>query len=136
MKRTNKLNLVASLFVLTLMGVATSCEKEVFDSSNGNGNLLPPAEDYFDFDLRGKMRLSVDYHTPGFQAVVEVYDQNPMSEENPLMKKDGVQSIYTAYTDENGKFVGTMIAPVALKEAYLYTAAWGLPQCVKLKLSA
>lgn len=135
MKRTNKLNLVACLFGLTLMGVATSCEKDVYDSSSGKTNQLPPAENYFDFDLRGKVRLSVDYHASGFQAVVEVYDQNPMSEENPLMKKDGVQSIYSAYTDQNGKFEGTMIVPVALKEAYVYTAAWGLPQCVKLKLS-
>lgn len=135
MKQANKTSLVAYLFALALIGVVTGCEKEVYNPDNGKTKPLPPAENYFNFELRGKVQLSVDYHAPGFQAIIEVYDQDPMSEENPQVKKEGVQSIYSAYTDQNGKFNGTMIVPVVLKEAYLYTDAWGLPQCVKLKLS-
>lgn len=132
MKQMKKTSFVAYFFALILMGMVTGCEKDIYNPDNDKGK-LPPAENYFDFTLRGKVALSVDYHLPGFQGVIEVYDQNPMTVDE--VKKEGLKPIYSAYTDKNGKFEGTMIVPTALSEAYLYTSAWGFPQCVKLNLT-
>lgn len=134
MKQMQKTSFVSYLFALILMGMVTACEKDIYNPDNDKGK-LPPAENYFDFELRGKVQLSVDYHVPGFQAVIEVYDKNPMLEGSTEIKKEGVQAVFSAYTDKNGKFEGTMIVPNAMKEAYLYTSNWGLTRCVKLNLS-
>lgn len=133
MKQMKKTSFVSYLFALILMGMVTGCEKDIYNPDNDKGK-LPPAENYFDFTLRGKVALNVDYHLPGFQGIIEVYDQNPIDEETSE-KKEGLKPIYSAYTDQNGKFDGTMIVPTALKEAYLYVSTWGFPQCVKLNLT-
>lgn len=112
-------------------------DKENLYNPDQGKNQLPPESDYFDFKLRGDVKLSVNYNAPGFQGLIEVYDENPleMVDKSYYLKKEGLKPIYTAYTDKNGKFEGTMYIATALKEAYLYTSCWGLPQCVKLELS-
>lgn len=136
MKRMNKTSFIALAFLLTLMGVATSCaDKDVYDPNAGKGK-LPAPEEYFGFETRTDINLNVDYEAPGFKAIIEVYDQYPLQEGSSL-KKVGLIPVYSAYTTENAKFNGKMKSiPTTISEAYLYTDCWGLPQCVQLKPTA
>lgn len=134
MKRIKKNSLVTGLYALMLMGIVTGCDKDVYNSGNDDDGKLPPKEDYFDFALTGDVQLNVNYDAPGYRAVIEVYDQNPMADYKT--KKEGISPIFVAYTDINGKYEGKMNIPTAVKEAYLYTGLFGLPTCVKLGASA
>ncbi len=134
MKRIKKNSLVTGLYVLMLMGIVTGCDKDVYNPGNDDDGKLPPKEDYFDFALTGDVQLNVNYDAPGYRAVIEVYDQNPMADYKT--KKEGISPIFVAYTDINGKYEGKMNIPTAVKEAYLYTGLFGLPTCVKLGASA
>ena len=134
MKRIKKNSLVTGLYALMLMGIVTGCDKDVYNPGNDDDGKLPPKEDYFDFALTGDVQLNVNYDAPGYRAVIEVYDQNPMADYKT--KKEGISPIFVAYTDINGKYEGKMNIPTAVKEAYLYTGLFGLPTCVKLGASA
>lgn len=134
MKRIKRNSLVTGLYALMLMGIVTGCDKDVYNPGNDDDGKLPPKEDYFDFALTGDVQLNVNYDAPGYRAVIEVYDQNPM--EDRRTKKEGISPIFVAYTDINGKYEGKMNIPTAVKEAYLYTGLFGLPTCVKLEVSA
>lgn len=133
MKRIKKNSLVTGLYALMLMGIVTGCDKDVYNPGNDDDGKLPPKEDYFDFALTGDVQLNVNYDAPGYRAVIEVYDQNPMADYKT--KKEGISPIFVAYTDINGKYEGKMNIPTAVKEAYLYTSLFGLPTCVKLEAS-
>ena len=134
MKRIKRNSLVTGLYALMLMGIVTGCDKDVYNPGNDDDGKLPPKEDYFDFALTGDVQLNVNYDAPGYRAVIEVYDQNPM--EDRRTKKEGISPVFVAYTDINGKYEGKMNIPTAVKEAYLYTSLFGLPTCVKLEASA
>ena len=134
MKRIKRNSLVTGLYALMLMGIVTGCDKDVYNPGNDDDGKLPPKEDYFDFALTGDVQLNVNYDAPGYRAVIEVYDQNPMADYKT--KKEGISPIFVAYTDINGKYEGKMNIPTAVKEAYLYTGLFGLPTCVKLGASA
>lgn len=134
MKRIKRNSLVTGLYALMLMGIVTGCDKDVYNPGNDDDGKLPPKEDYFDFALTGDVQLNVNYDAPGYRAVIEVYDQNPMADYKT--KKEGISPVFVAYTDINGKYEGKMNIPTAVKEAYLYTGLFGLPTCVKLGASA
>ncbi len=121
-----------ALFLITII---TGClEKDLYDE-NWKKSQLPPEDSYFNFNMRGDIPLTVDYNAPGFQAYIEVYDQNPI-EEGTQKKIEGLEPIYKAYTDVNGKLTANMYIPTTVNEAYLYTNLWGLPLCVKLNATA
>ena len=109
----------------------TGCSETDYYDPNFNKSRFP-AETYdFGFATRNEIKLSVNYNASGFKTLIEIYDENPLTESNA--KKEGVQPIYAAYTDDDSKFEGTMYIPSALKEVYLYTNRWGLPLCVKIE---
>lgn len=112
-----------------LITVTVSCQKDFYDENYGK---LPSSDSYFGFELRGDIDLSVNYDAPGFRALIEVYDQNPL-EESTNLKKEGIEPVYKAFTDSNGKLTAKMYIPTTVKEAYLYTERIGLPKCVKLQ---
>lgn len=118
--------------IALICGTFAGCaEKDLYDPDRGK-NQLPPEESYFGYEMRGDVKLSINYDTPGFQAIVEIYDQNPITENG--VKKEGIKALYSAYIND-GKLQGNMYVPTALKEAYLYTDNWSLPQCVKMELT-
>ncbi len=131
MKQIKKTSFVAYLFALFLMGMVTGCEKDIYNPDNDKGK-LPPAENYFDFKLSGKVNLNVNYNAPGFNTIIEVYLQNPLKEDGKT-KIDGIEPIFVAFTDDNGKYEGEMVVPTAVNEIYLYTNRWGLPACLTLE---
>lgn len=118
--------------IALICGTFAGCaEKDLYDPDRGK-NQLPPEESYFGYEMRGDVKLSINYDAPGFQAIVEIYDQNPITENG--VKKEGIKALYSAYIND-GKLQGNMYVPTALKEAYLYTDNWSLPQCVKMELT-
>lgn len=81
------------------------------------------------------MSLNVNYALPGFAALIEVYDIDPMEiVGNTPVKKQGVEALFKIYTDESGKFNGKMNIPTSVKSVYLYTESWGLPRCMSLEV--
>lgn len=136
MKLTNFFALVIGLCTALLTVIMTGCgEKDLYDSAYGK-NELPPLDDYFGFETRTDMSLNVNYNAPGFKCLIEVYAENPIVE-GTNKKKENISPVFTAYTDANGKFDGKMHRiPANVKEAYLYTNRWGLPQSVKLESNA
>lgn len=125
----------ALIVVLALSGLMTGCmEKDVYDP-NREKDPLPDPSEYFDFEMRGDVDLYVDYNTPGFKALIEVYGENPLlSANNQREKKEGVEALFKIYTDEDGKYVGKMNIPTAVEKVYLYTETWGLPGCVEIEV--
>ena len=115
--------------------LVTGCmEKDVYNPDAGK-QPLPDPDEYFGFETRGEVKLLGNYDVPGFTALVEVYDEDPMETvEGTPVKKEGVAAIFKTYTDNNGKYEGEMHIPTSVKTVYLYTAAWGLPRCVQLNV--
>lgn len=106
-------------------------EKDFYEPDN---NLLPNENEYFGFETRKDLNLNVNYDTP-INALVEVYTEEQIEtvNGNPGIKA-GEEALFKIYTDATGKFSGKMDLPASVKSVYVYTAAWGLPRFVKLKV--
>ena len=115
--------------------LVTGCmEKDVYNPDAGK-QPLPDPDEYFGFETRGDVKLQVNYDVPGFTALVEVYDENPMEiVEGTSVKKEGVEAIFKTYTDNNGKYEGKMNIPTSVEKVYLCTETWGLPRCVEMEI--
>lgn len=125
----------ALIFATAISGLVTGClEKDIYDPNFGK-EPLPDPNEYFGFEMRTDVNLYVDYNTPGFKALIEIYDENPLvSENNQREKKEGVEAVFKIYTDENGKYTGKMNIPTSVEKIYLYTETWGLPGCVEMEV--
>lgn len=123
------------IVVAIFIGMATGCgEKDLYDPNYGKEPVKGP-EEYFGFETRGDVKLNVNYALPGFAALIEVYDIDPMEiVGNTPVKKQGVEALFKIYTDESGKFNGKMNIPTSVKSVYLYTESWGLPRCMSLEV--
>ena len=116
-------------------GLLAGCmEKDLYDPNYGKEPLPDPSE-YFGFETRGDVKLSVNYDIPGLVALLEVYDEDPMEVvDNVPVKKEGVEALFKIFTDGNGKYEGKMNIPTSVETVYLYTSSWGVPRCVKLDI--
>lgn len=116
-------------------GLLAGCmEKDLYDPNYGKEPLPDPSE-YFGFETRGDVKLSVNYDLPGLVALLEVYDEDPMEVvDNVPVKKEGVEALFKIFTDGNGKYEGKMNIPTSVETVYLYTSSWGVPRCVKLDI--
>lgn len=135
MEQNHLFNLRTLITVLALLSLMTGCmEKDVYDPDHDK-NKLPDPSEYFDFGMRSDVDLYVDYNTPGFKTLIEVYGENPLlSANNQREKKEGVEALFKIYTDENGKYVGKMNIPASVEQVYLYTETWGLPGCMIIEV--
>ena len=73
---------IAMIVIATIVfnGLMTGCvEKDVYNPDAGK-QPLPDPDEYFGFETRGDVKLLVNYDVPGFTALVEVYDEDPMVE--------------------------------------------------------
>ena len=124
-----------AIVTAALIALLTGCmEKDLYDPDHGKESLPDPGE-YFGFETRGDVTLSVNYDLPGLVALLEVYDEDPMEVvDNVSVKKEGVEALFKIYTDGNGKYEGKMNIPTSVESVYLYTSSWGAPQCVKLDI--
>ena len=116
-------------------GLLAGCmEKDLYDPDYGKEPLPDPSE-YFGFETRGDVKLSVNYDLPGLVALLEIYDEDPMETvDNVPVKKEGVEALFKIFTDKNGKYEGKMNIPTSVETVYLYTSSWGVPRCVKLDI--
>lgn len=63
---------------------------------------LPDPNEYFGFEMRNNVTLSVNCDLLGLLALLEVYDKNPMETVNGTpVKKEGIEALFKIYTDEN-----------------------------------
>lgn len=130
-------NYLVALGALAFISIMPACtEKDLYNSASDDSLPVNP-DDYFDFSTKTDCPLSVDYHFE-MKVLIEVYDENPIQIVGSTgVKKAGVEAIFKAYTDEAGKFVGSIPSlPSDVKEVYLYTPFMGLPQCVLLQVNA
>ena len=118
-----------------ISGLLAGCmEKDLYDPNYGKDPVPDPGE-YFGFETRGDVKLSVNYDLPGLIALLEVYDEDPMETvDNESVKKEGIEALFKIYTDKNGKYEGKMNIPTSVESICLYTSSWGVPRCVKLDL--
>lgn len=127
----------AYLLTVIFLLFTTGCLKDEFDNKE---QPKKPAVDIpedlkdFGFATQKDFTLKVDYNAPGFKTLFQIYAENPLDESGK--KKEGLQSIFAAYTDNNSKYEGQIHIATAIKEVYLYTNRWGLPLCVKMESSA
>lgn len=120
------------MFLMTCL-MSGCVDKESVYNPDHDKNKLPPKDEVFDYSTRTEMKLSVNYGLPGFQAIIQVFDAYPLSEDGKTLK-EGLTPLFVAYTDKNAKYEGVMNIPTSVKEVYLYTSKWGLPRCVKMEM--
>lgn len=120
--------------MLAAMMLNACSEKDLYDSGNGGGK-TPETNQVFGFETTLDRSLYVDYDAAGYKALIEVYAENPIEVINGnRVKKEGVDALFKAYTDDNCKFDGKMPIPADLDKVYLYTSYLGLPECVELPI--
>lgn len=125
---------------VALTGIAlsfTACTTDVYEPKTGptpNEEGVSQELKDFGFATRKSVNLSVNYDAPGFKTLVEIFKENPVDEAGYL--KEGMEPVYSAFTDGNGKLDAKMYIPTSVEEAYLYTFTIGLPTCVKLEATA
>lgn len=125
------LNWAKGACLVFLLSLVPGCKEDQLYDPNAGKEPLPDQSKYFGFETRTAVNLYVDYGAPGFQALLEVYGEEPVEYvDGTPVKKEGLEALYKAYTGGNGKYEGTMILPGAVSKVYLYTAAWGLPRCL------
>lgn len=82
----------------------------------------------FDFVTTAPVTLSVDYGDMGgisANVYFEVYDTCPVEKtETAYAKIEGVEPLYAGYTDEQGRFEGTIDMPAYIQKAYVFTPAF------------
>lgn len=126
-KRTSILLLAISLF--------SSCmEKDVYQGDKNTP--LNPTE-VFDFSLTKEVKLNVDYgFTNDYYIIFELYNQNPMKEENnSWIKDEKLSPIYAASTDKKGQYSGQITIPSDITEIWIYSDYPGAVSPVKLAVS-
>ena len=112
-KRTSILLLAISLF--------SSCmEKDVYQGDKNTP--LNPTE-VFDFSLTKEVKLNVDYgFTNDYYIIFELYNQNPMKEENnSWIKDEKLSPINAASTDKKGQYSGKITNPSDIPEICIYS---------------
>ncbi|MCC8172734.1 MAG: LruC domain-containing protein [Parabacteroides sp.] len=124
---------LSGICMVVLTSLIGSCTQEK-DFYNPDNNPLPNENEYFGFETHKDMNLNVNYDTPA-NALVEVYAEEQIETVNgtPAVKA-GAEALFKIYTDASGKFSGKMDLPTSVKSVYVYTAAWGLPRFIRLKV--
>ncbi len=144
LKMTNVKNMrtvFITLFCFCSFSLFQSCiEKDISEIKPQED----PAEEetYFDFSLKKEISVNIDYGfsaliTEGnYQVIFEIYKESPylfdaIGNRKP---KEGVEPIYSAWTDKNGRYQAEVILPDALTEVYLVCRSVGAIDYVKLKI--
>lgn len=120
---------------LTIISLLCSCmDKDVYQG-NKNKPLLP--NEVFDFNLTKQVELDIDYgFTNDYYVFFEIYDENPMKEEQDAWVKDETLSpVFAASTDKKGRYAGSITIPSNLNEVWLYSEFLGTVSPVELKIS-
>lgn len=122
------------LCFITCILLFTNCtKKDVYDPMSGKGS----ATDLFDFATTTNTTLKVDYGVKGYKAMFEVYTEDPVTvTEDDIVKKEGVEAIFKAYTDNDCQFTGVINLPTASSKVYIYSEEFGLPRCLEAEVTS
>lgn len=118
----------------TLMGL-NSCQREGLFDPEKDPEKLPSMDGYFDFNTVESQTLKVNYNIPGYKASFAVYTENPVVySEGERRLKEGVFSVFEAYTDDNCNYEGYITLPVTVEKVYIYSDYMFVPQCVEVEI--
>lgn len=129
MKKRPILNLIVYLCFIqfTLMGCVKKPEIHI-----------PQNDQYFDFKVTTKLKLSLDYgfSNKGYVVLFDVYAENPLTtnEDGRIVKKD-IEPIYRAATDGVGKSVNDIQIPTYMDKVWIYSEYPGTLSPVEVKVN-
>ncbi|MDR0969424.1 MAG: LruC domain-containing protein [Lentimicrobiaceae bacterium] len=125
--------LALSLFVMTSL---PSCKKDSPGGVNPNGNTI------FDFATKDAMNVNINYGIQGlaidgkYQIQFDIYGENPFYIQNGYrFKKTNVTPLYSAWTDANGRFEGSLTLPLALTKVYLVSKSFGATNIAEVAIN-
>lgn len=131
-------NLLTTMFAIGLAMLVNACsEKDLYSPKTDGSDEVPVEGKVPTFALSTNVPLSVNYNIPDYKVNFEIYTENPIEfneETGVRTKKEGLEAVFSAYTDDNCKFEGKVSIPTATKKVYLYSNYIGIPQCVELSV--
>lgn len=123
-------------------GMLTACggDKDLYEGPvQGDGKQvqeLQPEESYLDFSTTANVGFKLDYGKLGQRVLVQIYTENPMKFDaaNGTATIEG-EARYKIFTDENGRFEGTVELPAGTETVYVVTDALGVKRFAELSVS-
>lgn len=110
----------------------SSCVEDVFEGDKEENQ----KSNDFDFSPIIKSTLKINYDLKGKAIPFQIYLINPMKEfEGGMMMDSSIQPYFAGYTDKNGLYSEEFNPPSSIKAVYLCTQQFGLPSCVKIKVT-
>ncbi|WP_163223146.1 LruC domain-containing protein [Bacteroides sp. 214] len=117
----NPIRKSASILVIA----AATC---IFSSCNEKDLYVEPIPDtnkldqFFDFKTTQEVTVNLDYGIEA-QMMFEIYDENPytIDTNGVQVKNKEITAVAMGFTDKEGKFNGSIMLPVSVKQAYIYT---------------
>ncbi len=113
---------VWSLILLLVVSISSCKDEKNYYDPNWE---RPHCE--FTFDTETTTSLEVAYENTGIPAAVyfEVYDEMPVETKGTVyVKKEGIEPLYSSYTNSDGTFSGEIQLPAYLQTVYIYTPAF------------
>lgn len=106
--------------MLAFAAFAVSCVKNNTPNSSGS-ETDPNTQTYSTVQ---NVTANIDYTAAQSSVLFYVYDQNPIkaSETTPGTLDKTIQALDAAYTDDNGKFTGTLHLPAYVTDVYVVSA--------------
>lgn len=119
----NKIKKHGAAILLTVVSALflTSCVDRDTYRHQGDD---PKEYNKFDFSTTGDVSLRVAYTNTGVEANVffELYDEMPVNETNAgYIKIEGKKALFSAFTDENGLYEGTIQLPKYVEKVWVYS---------------
>lgn len=125
---------ILALILTTILIICGSCtEKNLYQGPETGEK--PSINDLFDYSTEQFCQVSIDYGFKDYIVLFELYEENPLTEENGSSIKKDIEPLYRASTDGNGKFTDIVTLPAYLSEVWLYSDFIGTISPVKLEIS-
>ena len=126
--RCNSIKGTVILMILASAMTFVSCA----DFTMPHYGAAPNDQSYNDFDFSttsGEITLNVSYAGCGVKTPVffEIYDEEPLtwnSEGGGYTMKEDVKPLFSAYTDENCVYSGTLTLPASVEKVWIYSPAF------------
>ena len=126
--RCNSIKGIVILMILASAMTFVSCA----DFTMPHYGAAPNDQSYNDFDFSttsGEITLNVSYAGCGVKTPVffEIYDEEPLtwnSEGGGYTMKEDVKPLFSAYTDENCVYSGTLTLPASVEKVWIFSPAF------------
>ena len=126
--RCNSIKGTVILMILASAMTFVSCA----DFTMPHYGAAPNDQSYNDFDFSttsGEITLNVSYAGCGVKTPVffEIYDEEPLtwnSEGGGYTMKEDVKPLFSAYTDENCVYSGTLTLPASVEKVWIFSPAF------------